>query len=143
MKVSELIAQLAALPAEAEVEAEGCDCINPVRGAGLLPGNEKGPHYEDTVILVAGPDFHELLLTPTEKIRKRLDQIRRAEAVRYQEDETPRRIVVSRGRASFQDISINRLCNLYGDHAGDWGRVIEAYLAEGADITDRPGSPAT
>ena len=70
MKVSELIAALQKLPPELEVEAEGCDCVNDVRGAGMRGpvGIEGGPK----AVIVCGPDFYGLLgPSYNERIRAR------------------------------------------------------------------------
>ena len=58
MMVSELIAALQALPPDLEVEAEGCDCVNPVRGAG-----RRGPIGGDggRAVIVCGPDFYGIV----------------------------------------------------------------------------------
>ena len=58
MTVSELIAALQQLPPHLEVEAEGCDCVNNVRGAG-----SRGPIGGDPgkAVIVCGPDFYGIL----------------------------------------------------------------------------------
>ena len=56
-----------------EVDAEGCDCVNEVRGAGNFEVDDgRGPRC----ILVCGPDFYGIL-GPTPKERRRMQ--RRAE----------------------------------------------------------------
>lgn len=70
MTVSELIAVLQKLPPDLEVEAEGCDCVNDVRGAGMRKsiGNESG--YK--AVIVCGPDFYGILgPSYNERIRSR------------------------------------------------------------------------
>lgn len=58
MTVSELIAALQQLPPHLEVEAEGCDCVNDVRGAGMRGeiGGDAGK-----AVIVCGPDFYGIL----------------------------------------------------------------------------------
>ena len=59
MTVSELIAALQTLPPDLQVEAEGCDCVNDVRGAGM-----RGPiglDTEEKAVIVCGPDFYGIL----------------------------------------------------------------------------------
>ena len=58
--VAELIEQLQKLPRDLVVEAEGCDRVNRVRGAGvyrLKPGDTLGPRC----ILVCDADFYGVL----------------------------------------------------------------------------------
>ena len=59
MTVSELIAALQKLPPELEVEAEGCDCVNDVRGA----GTRRAAHVESgrKAVIVCEPDFYGIL----------------------------------------------------------------------------------
>ncbi len=58
MTVAELIAALQKLPPHLEVEAEGCDCVNDVRGAGMrVPiGGDAGK-----AVIVCEPDFYGIL----------------------------------------------------------------------------------
>lgn len=58
MTVAELIAALRELPQHLEVEAEGCDCVNDVRGAGTRGaiGGDAGK-----AVIVCGPDFYGIL----------------------------------------------------------------------------------
>ena len=60
MTVSELIAALQTLPPELEVEAEGCDCVNDVRGAGMRELRIAG-ETEQKAVIVCGPDFYGIL----------------------------------------------------------------------------------
>ena len=60
MTVSELIAALQTLPPELEVEAEGCDCVNGVRGAGMRELRIAG-ETEQKAVIVCGPDFYGIL----------------------------------------------------------------------------------
>ncbi len=72
MTVSELIAQLQKLPPDLKVEAEGCDCVNDVRAAGVYVLNP-GSSREDgkpRCILVCEPDFYGIL-GPSMKERQR------------------------------------------------------------------------
>ena len=59
MTVSELIAALQHLPPDLEAEAEGCDCVNAVRGAGMRGpiGTEAG----GMAVIVCDPDFYGIL----------------------------------------------------------------------------------
>ena len=73
MTVAELLEQLQKLPQHLVVDAEGCDCVNEVRGAGNFEVDDgRGPRC----ILVCGPDFYGIL-GPTPKERRRMQ--RRAE----------------------------------------------------------------
>ena len=68
MTVAELIAALQELPPHLEVEAEGCDCVNDVRGAGMRgPG---GLATEPRAVIVCEPDFYGIL-GPSYKERNR------------------------------------------------------------------------
>ena len=60
MTVSELITALQKLPPELEVEAEGCDCVNDVRGAGMRELRIAG-ETEQKAVIVCGPDFYGIL----------------------------------------------------------------------------------
>lgn len=60
MTVSELIAALQDLPPDLEVEAEGCDCVNPVRGAGVYELGPRGAEYQKAIV-VCGPDFYGIV----------------------------------------------------------------------------------
>ena len=60
LTVGELMALLEHLPPDLPVWAEGCDCVNEVKGAGLYrhgPDDEEGPHC----ILVADIDYYGVL----------------------------------------------------------------------------------
>ena len=60
LTVGELIALLQQLPPDMPVQAEGCDCVNKVKGVGLYrhgPDNEEGPQC----ILVADVDYYGVL----------------------------------------------------------------------------------
>ena len=60
LTVGELIALLQQLPPDMPVDAEGCDCVNEVKGVGvyrLAPNDTEGPHC----ILVADNDYYGVL----------------------------------------------------------------------------------
>ena len=60
LTVGELMALLEQLPPDLPVWAEGCDCVNEVKGAGIYrhePDDEEGPHC----ILVADNDYYGVL----------------------------------------------------------------------------------
>jgi hypothetical protein len=60
MAVSELIEQLQKLPPDLKVGAEGSDCVNDVRAAGVY--EVRGPAgVERSCILVCEPDFYGIL----------------------------------------------------------------------------------
>ena len=66
LTVGELIAMLQQLPTDMPVQAEGCDCVNEVKGVGvyrLAPNNEQGPQC----ILVADNDYYGVLGPPLEE----------------------------------------------------------------------------
>ena len=60
MTVSELIVELQMLPPDLEVEAEGCDCVNDVRGVGMREFRIAG-ETERKAVIVCGPDFYGIL----------------------------------------------------------------------------------
>ena len=60
MSVDQLLELLAQLPPDIPVQAEGCDCVNDVKGVGLYrlgPDNRDGPRC----ILVADPGPYGVL----------------------------------------------------------------------------------
>ena len=60
LTVGEVIALLEQLPQDIPVQAEGCDCINDIKGVGIYrhePDNEEGPQC----ILVANNDYYGVL----------------------------------------------------------------------------------
>ena len=59
MTVSELIVALQELPPDLEVEAEGCDCVNDVRGAGMREAI--GVEVSRKAVIVCEPDFYGIL----------------------------------------------------------------------------------
>ena len=83
LTVGELIALLEQLPPDLPVWAEGCDCVNEVKGAGIYrhgPDDEEGPRC----ILVADIDYYGVLgPTPEERNatrRRAREQARHEEA---------------------------------------------------------------
>ena len=83
LTVGELMALLEQLPPDLPVWAEGCDCVNEVKGAGIYrhgPDNEEGPQC----ILVADIDYYGVLgptLTERNATRRRVrEQARQEEA---------------------------------------------------------------
>ena len=83
LTVGELIALLEQLPPDLPVWAEGCDCVNEVKGAGIYrhgPDDEEGPRC----ILVADIDYYGVLgPTPEERNatrRRAREQARQEEA---------------------------------------------------------------
>ena len=89
LTVKQLIGYLGQLPQDMVVEAEGCDCVNEVKGVGLhwpSPDHKEGPRC----ILVCEPDFYGVL-GPDERERHRrmnLDRRAREQTQREQAEET-------------------------------------------------------
>ena len=82
MTVAELLEQLQKLPQHLVVDAEGCDCVNEVRGAGNFEVDDgRGPRC----ILVCGPDFYGIL-RPTPKEMRRMQRRAEERARRDQEE---------------------------------------------------------
>jgi hypothetical protein len=81
LTVGELMALLEQLPPHLPVWAEGCDCVNEVKGAGIYrhgPDNEEGPQC----ILVADIDYYGVLgptLTERNATRRRVREQARQE----------------------------------------------------------------
>ena len=70
LTVGRMMELLAHLPPEMPVEAEGCDCVNYVKGVGLYrlePDDKDGPRC----ILVAEPDFYGVLGPSVEERNRR------------------------------------------------------------------------
>ena len=82
LTVGELIALLEQLPRDMPVQAEGCDCVNEVKGVGIYrlePDNEEGPQC----ILVADNDYYGVL---GPAIDERVATARRAQEQARQEE---------------------------------------------------------
>ena len=79
MTVSELIEQLRKLPQDLEVEAEGCDCVNKIRGAGVYELDD-ALGIRRRCLLVGKPDFYGILgpsMRDRQRARFREEQARR------------------------------------------------------------------
>ena len=76
LTVKQLVGYLSQLPQDMIVEAEGCDCVNEVKGAGLhrpSPDDKGGPRC----ILVCEPDFYGVLGPDERERHRRMDLKRR------------------------------------------------------------------